>query len=453
MRRTLLLVALALLAAAAPAGAENRIVAPFGGGPTPLVDGDPFLASLDGPFLSGDEVVWLERRPGVLAVVADGPGGRRDVDATTAEGTPEPLSFDLDVAEGRVGLTTFHFTCGGSPDCVRARAQYPADHAALAGPVAGPLTKLDTHCGLASADVAATAFLGRCLQSGGVELHEEGQPPRTLGGDSFSPSQVAGEFVARPIKRDDGAWVGVQVLRRPQLDEVYRVELGIDHYDLQPDGSLVYDVRGVAEVGWSSPSDPAVHRIAVPGVPFGVAGAGARLAVQLDRRLVVVDRLGTTLADIADPAYDSRDFDYDGTRLTWARRPCARYSFVVWDLAQPQPALAGTDCTMPGHGSGTLRVRAGRRVALTITCPQDAPAGCAGVTALSAYLRRRPAGRRSLRGSAAESFDLLPGESATIGMRLRKKGLRRFRGGEVRIETTLAKNRQEQTTRRRLRLR
>jgi hypothetical protein len=38
-------------------------------------------------------------------------------------------------------------------------------------------------------------------------------------------------------------------------------------------------------------------------------------------------------------------------------------------------------------------------------------------------------------------------------MRLRKKGLRRFRGGEVRIETTLAKNRQEQTTRRRLRLR
>jgi hypothetical protein len=170
-------------------------------------------------------------------------------------------------------------------------------------------------------------------------------------------------------------------------------------------------------------------------------------------RIDVVDRGDDPpVAPVVDPAAIG-SFDVEGSRVAWARRPCSRVSIVVWDRSQPQPALPGTDCTMPDHGAEPLRVGPGRRVAVTISCPATAPAGCAGVTSLSAYLRRRPGGRRFLRGTNAYSFDLLAGESDTFRLRLRRKGLRRFRVGEVQIESTLMRNDRTQTTRRRLRLR
>src|SRR3712207_1438934 len=115
MRRTLLLIALVLLATTGTAAAQNRVIPAFDGEAPPLLLGTDLAPMLDGPFLSGEDVVWLERRQGLLAIVADGPRGQRDLDTSTREPGPEPLQFDLDVAEGRVALSSFHFTCQGDP--------------------------------------------------------------------------------------------------------------------------------------------------------------------------------------------------------------------------------------------------------------------------------------------------------------------------------------------------
>ena len=451
MTRLALLGAL-FLVLAAPAAAENRVVPVFGGQPPTRVDGDDLVPVLDGPFLSGEDVVFTERRLGRLAIVADGPRGRRDLDVSTTEPGPEPLEFDLDVAEGRLALTSWHFTCRGDLNCSRYDAGVPDHFTTLLGPVDGPFRRLDTSCGTATADVAATAFAGVCMISGGRELHEEGgAAPRKLEGNVFLPPQVAGDFAAEAVA--SGSATGIRVLRRPGLEEAYRVDAPIRAYDLLPDGALAYGVRGTPDVGWSSPADPAVHRLPVGAEVLGVAAAGERIATRAEGgRMKVIDRAGATVAEVTDPAAIA-SFDYDGTRLAWARRPCSRMSIVVWDLAQPQPALAGNDCTMPGHGTGRLRLGVNRRVVVTITCPAAAPEGCAGVTGLSVYLRRRAGARPFLRGSTAESFDLLAGESARIRVRVSRKRLRSFRRGHVVIETTLLRSGQDQLTRRPLRLR
>jgi hypothetical protein len=455
MRRPLLLAAAAALVAAAPASAENRVIPAFDGESPPLVLGQDIAPVLDGPFLSGEDVIWLERRQGLLAIVADGPRGQRDLDTSTNEPGPEPLQFDLDVAEGRLALSSFHYTCRGDVNCSRYNAGTPDNFTTLLGPVDGPFRQLDTSCGIATADVAAMAFAGVCLISGGRELHEEGDaPPRRLDGSTFMPPQVAGDFIAEPIPGANAQWVGVRVRRRLALDEVYRVDVAITDFDLLPDGSVAYALRGTPEVGWSSPEFPTIHRRNAGYEVRDVVADGNDIGARSDGgRIDIIHRADDSLSlPVIDPAAIG-SFDLHGSRVAWARRPCSRISIVVWDRSQPQPELGGTDCTLPDHGSGPLRVGAGRRVAVTITCPQDAAAGCAGVTSLSAYLRRRRGGRRFLRGSSAESFDLLAGESDTIRVRLRRRGLRRFRTGYVQIETTLRRNRQDQRTRRALRLR
>lgn len=462
MRRALAVALLVLTAAAAPAPAANRVVPVFGGEPPPAPAGDLVLPLLFGPFLAGDEVVFAERRADAVAVVADGPAGKRDLDASTAiDRTLEPLSVDLDVAEGRVALNTYRFTCNRDPACEKFRARTPDDHRTLVGPVSGPLARLSSTCGLSRADVAATAFIGPChLRNNALELHEEGAPSREVAGDLASTPQVAGDFVARTILGPNVIPVGIEVLRRPALDPVYRVDAPVSEWELAPDGSVVYGLFETAKIGWSSPADPAVHLLDVPGWAIRIAGAAERIAVMLEpafggiarsKRLLVVDRAGAIRADHTEAA-PIAGIAFDGARLAWARQPCSRQSIAVWDLSEPAPDLPGADCTMPDPGAGAVRLGRDRRATVTLTCPATAPTGCAGVASLSAYLRRRPSDRRRLRGSAAESFDLLPGGAKTIAVRVKRNGLRRFRSGQLRIEITLRRER-DLTVRRPLRLR
>src|SRR3712207_8674332 len=119
------------IALAAPAGAQNRVVPVFGGGAPPVPDAVPTVA---GPFLSGEDVVFAERRRNVIAVVADGPGGRRDVHASTRDVPSTPRVFALDVAEGWAGLTSYTDVCVGDLQCSKYNPQSREDFRTVAGP-------------------------------------------------------------------------------------------------------------------------------------------------------------------------------------------------------------------------------------------------------------------------------------------------------------------------------
>jgi hypothetical protein len=456
MRRPLLL-ALAALTLAVPAQTEaaSRVfpVAEGNAAPAPAIL-SVTQGRLFGPFLAGEEVVFLERRYGSIGLIADGPAGRR-----TLETIPDTLNEDahyasLDVAEGRVALTTYRVSCNGDLACSRYAGQYPQDFRLRSGPVSGPLQTL-AGCDAYAVAVAASVVAAQC--SSGFDLIADGKPVEHVA-DLMAP-HLAGDYVAAAVTTPSATpqWTGLRVLKRDPREEALRVETPVQAFDVTPDGSVAYvlDDDTHRTIGWSSPADPAVHRLTVPDEPVSVVASGdliaARLGALRTGRIVVLGRDGQTRFDVTDPAMIGTA-DFDGARLAWAREPCSRPSIVVWDLSGPRPDLPGDDCTMPRTPAAPLRLGRDRRVSVTLTCPATAPAGCAGVASLAVYLRRRPRGHRRLWGSRAATFDLLAGEAKTVRARVSKKGLRRSRSGEVLVHTQLLRG-QEEEIRRVLRLR
>ncbi|HEX8121159.1 MAG TPA: hypothetical protein VF549_07825 [Solirubrobacteraceae bacterium] len=442
MRRLFVLALATASLAPATAGADSAVV--------PVAPGDEasppyFVANqvtrLAGPFLAGDDVVFLERRLRRLTLLADGPAGRRELFALR-EDPADPRSFSLDVAEGRIALTTFRFSCNGDLDCARYRAESPRDWVVVTGPTSGPLHGVPMGggtCSLLGADAAADAIAGTCGGSRWA-IYQDGGGGKEYSAPILSAPQIAGGYAAAPLGGENGETRGLQVLHRPGMEEAYRIDAPVEAFDLAPDGSVAYTLRDEAAAGWSSPADPAVHRLALPAAATGVSQAAERIAVRMgtnrDERLLVLDRAGAVLGDVTEPAATA-GFDYDGARLAWAREPCTRQSVVVWDLSDPVPKRRGDACSAPVTRTRRVNLQPDRSVVVRLVCPATAPAGCAGATGLTVYVRSRASERRRIGGSTAHSFDLLPGQLVDMRVRVARKALRRARIARLEIATDL----------------
>ena len=389
--RSVLLACLVTLLPAAPAFADSRVI--------PTEARDPALPSLvdraspfAGPSFAGDEVVWAEVDDGNLAVVADGPAGRREVDRWAYD---PGRFFALDVAEGRAALASYVRECPPTDDvddtCGRYMGQQPARFSLRAGPLAGSLTAVSGLCGALRPLVSASATGADC---GGdtVETLEGDGAPRRFRTISADRAAIAGDVVAFRQVEDGRATVVVQ--RRTSGEVLLRVPgvLG-DALDVAADGTVAYSLEG-ARVGWASPAEPASHVLDVPVRPDDVKLAGTRIAVRERGRFVlsgptrfaVLERDGRVVAT-HDTTTDL-GWDFDGGRLTWARRPCARYLVVAWDLAGPPPGDPGAACARAVPLTRRARMTRDGRIRLRLACPRGA-AECAGSLQVTVRTRRR----------------------------------------------------------------
>ena len=417
---------LLLLVLVAPAGAQTRTIEEEHRGWFPS-------HQLQGPRLSGDDVVWAEQSSEGRVVMAERPGRRRRLHESPPDGR-ERMHFDA--AGGRAALTAWAERCPPSEDiddpCSRYNGESPVDGVIHAGSLDGPLSRLGAGCTATSAVIGADALALACYADAWRLIEEPGQERRLdVFGVRLAPGLIAAiEPPGNPLV----------VRRRPGGEELLRVVSlpSETRYDLAPDGAVAY-VLDDQRIGWSSPQEPDRHTIDVPGRALGIRIEGDRIAVasygEYGLRLTVVRRDGSPVATHT-VTRTSGDFDFDGTRLAWARRPCARTTIQVWALEDPPPPAPGTRCTMLEPLVMRARVRRDGRVRIPTVCPIVADAGCAGQVSASLRYVTRSGRRREtyLRGDGV--FEAETGEHRELSFRIGRRTRARARRGRLILSLT-----------------
>ncbi|CAA9536852.1 MAG: hypothetical protein AVDCRST_MAG85-4211 [uncultured Solirubrobacteraceae bacterium] len=413
-----LLIAVALLCLAAPAAsAESRVlVTEARSAVDPL---DSTLAA--GPRIVGDEVLWAEHRSATdeIAVVADGPAGRRTVDRLPNR--PARV-FRFDAAEGRVALASFLERCP-PPGCDRSGTVLPTEGRLGVGPVSGPLADVPIGCTTLVPEVAADAVGANCFGEE-FRVREDDGTVRTLDGrQPWFEMQLAGPYLARALG-EQTAGTGVIVENRRTGEQVFRVDAPLRGFHLAPDGSVALALTD-RRVGLASPSAPGLRTIAVPFEPEEVRLAGDRVAARAGRapRFVVLDTAGSVLGAHA-PATAFRDWAFDGRRVAWLQRPCSVVTLAVWEVADAPPESAGERCGAPTVRPARVVSRA-RRFAISLRCPEREAAGCAGSGSVT--LTGTTRGGSRFRRVHGVLFDLDPGAATTVRGRVSATDVRRLR--------------------------
>ena len=240
------------------------------------------------------------------------------------------------------------------------------------GPLSGPLESVAWCIGRNGpnaprpADVWGEAYVYReCDQGfGHVELRDTAaepmSPARALGQDGKAP-RIAGRFVA---------WraYDIVVYDRVADAEVYRVPslLGPTHaLDLQEDGKVALAFEpdtstGEVVVGWASPEEPYLHRLALPRRDmYDVRIADDRIAFQGGRRgfnlsvsradvgIANLDGAFRVVASNTDAFRYGQSFDFDGEQLVWREFGCEQRRLVVRDADAAGTAPGGaTRCPL-----------------------------------------------------------------------------------------------------------
>ncbi|HEX8206150.1 MAG TPA: hypothetical protein VF587_08835 [Solirubrobacteraceae bacterium] len=421
-------IAAALLCAPAAAAQTQRIETGSRAAPAMWPGPNHFA----GPRFAGDEILWAERAGRQLAVVADGPGGRREVgrvpgfDADTGLGR----SFFLDAADGRVALASYRDPCWYD-DCKYAGSDLSRRGEFHTGLLAGPLERIETvpdewcHGARAGGGAAAAECFDR------FEVREADGARRTYRTRSTRAplGSLAGELVA--LRDGDEALV---VRRRATGEELLRVNEAAGSFDLGPDGTLAF-VRANGEPAWASPADPAVHPL--PGGPAtDVVLAGDEVALRRKEggfsRFQVV-RLDGGFGSSHDASATEGGYDFDGRRIAYVRRPCTRAEVRVFDTeaTPPRQELLVVGCEPP-EASIRRRVARDRRVSVAFRCPapRRGAAGCyAGADAQLVWRDRRGRRHRSSLTSRHRPVMLEFGERTSLTFGLRPRHLARARRG------------------------
>jgi hypothetical protein len=290
---------------------------------------------LAGPVLAGKGgVAWSEASAGAEAVRVS---SRRRSSAVVYSSTVDSIG-ELDGSRSLLAFSRSYPGCPPAPNVV-----CPQANDALAGPPHGPFRELiaPRSCFLPLADQMDVH--GRVV--GYVQLDcagervqllvrdlAKGDRPRVVHEASIPGACCAGVRVAGHLV----AWLeerSVVVYDRVARRNVYRVRLGsrpVLDFDLQSDGTLLLalgssDVEAPTAVAWVVPGRPRLRVLPSQGHVARVEIAGDRIALAVragpTRSKLVVQDLGgraRTIARFRPPLHSSGDFDFDGTRLTWA---------------------------------------------------------------------------------------------------------------------------------------
>jgi hypothetical protein len=425
MLRSLALAVVLALALPAAAPAASRLVDTGVRQPYPVGDPAPFA----GPVLVPGGVAWATRdRTGPL-VAADRPDGRRVVDRLPATAEELVLASGPD----RLAVLGFRIACPDEDDpesaCSRYRGEYPIDFVLRAGPPDGPLAPFGNGCATVAADAVRDAVVLDCSPS--IVVERDG-PARRLPFPSPQP-RLAGDLLSHALTTAPaGTENGVVVEDRRSGGERLRVLTPVTAHDLAPDGLVAIAVPDRPVLLLASPSAPTPREVALPAPAVDVRLGGDRIAVRLaagasGARFLVLDRDGRPVADHIS-ASARRGWDFDGERLTWAQRPCARVAVAEWPVDEAPPGDLPGACGLPVVAAPRLRVGADRRLALPLRCPGTATGGC--VANVSTFVAARNARGRVVRADALPLRLVLldRGERRVLSRRLGRGELRRLRG-------------------------
>ncbi len=448
-RLRLLLVLLLSTAPAAPAAGAEQVIEV--GSPTlrPVDWTISYANHVAGPRLAGEEVVWAARERGEIVVRADGPRGRRVIDRQPgAERDPKRTlrGFSLAAGPTRLAITSWAMLCPPDDEsCVRYMQQEPRRVLLQHGPLAAPLREVvEPPCYAVRADIGGDAIGSDCWFNGSNSLFyviEGDGTERSLGPGAWETpaGSLAGDLVAARTRTERS--FAVAVARRATGRALYLVEGDIVHFDLAPDGTLAYVFRD-GRAGWSSPAEPQVHEL--PGAGYtDLVIAGDRVALRsrtgrLERngpssRFVVAGLDGRVIA-AHDSVATEADFDFDGRRLAYARRPCAQAEIRVWDTSEVLPKVdPAVGCVAPQVARRRVGVSRRGTVRLPFRCEARGAGGCAANdVVVSARVRLRGGGSFDRDVLRTKVF-LEPGERASRTVRLPRNVVRRARSGSLEV--------------------
>jgi hypothetical protein len=318
------------------------LAAPAAHGAAPRVSG----TLVAGPELAGSRVAWAESRGAADRIRLAGGGSRpatiqhtRDRGLLLFDASPAVLAFDwARRSDGGRGGTIFHPDPRGGP----LRGPYR--------PLAGCREEFnDEAAPRQESDLDGTLLLrgaGLPCSAGFVidDLASGNSTPVDLPGrDVSAPMAIAGRFIAFVEQRpDDHSFSWVTVWDRAAGREVYRTSnlpIGIPGIDLQPDGTLalgyvdesVDRTFGTSRVDWYSVAEPRQHRLPYSLTTPAVRISGDRILVEKKRpqgrrELALLGLRGGVQSVARFGRGDDRgyrrvgDFDFDGTRVAFARR-------------------------------------------------------------------------------------------------------------------------------------
>jgi hypothetical protein len=316
--------------------------APAAHGAAPRVSG----TLLAGPELAGRQAAWAESgRTGDRIRLAGGGARPATIQRTRGRGlllfdaSPSALAFDwARQSDGGRGGTIFHPDPRGGP----LRGPYrPLGGCREEFNYEGPPRQdsdLDGTLLLRGAGLPCSAgFVIDDLASG------SSTPVDLPGRDVSSPMAIAGRYIAFVEQRPDNhrfSWV--TVWDRMAGREAYRtadLPIGIPGIDLQPDGTLalgyiddtVDRTFGTSRVDWYSVAEPRQHRLPYSLTTQAVRIGGGRILVERKRphgrrELALLGLRGGVRSVARFALGDERgyrrvgDFDFDGTRVAFARR-------------------------------------------------------------------------------------------------------------------------------------
>jgi hypothetical protein len=263
--------------------------------------------------------------------------------------------------------------------------------------------------------------------------------------------RLAGDYVAV----DD--WRRPRVVSRSTGRTAYEVET--DYYsgllhDLQPDGKLAYGAPDDSECqveqcpdqlpSWASPAEPGGHAVGADAIyRLEMRMAGDRIAYRPFARppwplgrIGVVDLAGNTVA-AATVGSTIGEFDFNGSRLVYAIRPCASIAAVVWDLNGSPPRFPRGSCPVPRIAREPAH-RHGTKVPVRLTCPRRGRLGCAGTVRVVADASgRRDGGADRTRGLGQAEYSVSPGATRTLAFAVDDAGMQflaRYRRVRIRVD-------------------
>jgi hypothetical protein len=438
VRRALLVTALALAVSAPPAAAGGRLVVLPASPPTHSSPyGAPLL--LAGPRWAGDSFAWLARARGGYDLHVTALDGRdrlvKHLRRPTAHKTQRAWHANLEASASRLALSVRVTRCG-QPFFAYCpiRSLFAG---VFSGGVSGSLVKLAgcsgrRVCGKCDAydapvvDVASEDVLHQSLCTRRVLLTRYGSEPPVTTGLPAGSLRLTDRFLAAEVfggRRGFGEKPPIRVIDRATGRTVYTVKPGGEGVALQDDGKLAYarllDFEPQCDcfseqITWASPSDPTPHPVG--DVQYGVDLRMARDRIAFGVR--VLDLAGEDVASASRlPGLGVSNFDFDGSRLAYAVKPCERIGVVIWDLTGAPASFPSGGCPVPLIARAEARLRSST-VPVWLSCPPRGSLGCTGTMRMVGS--DRPPGTRRGRGShgmlalGARDYAVPPGKTRIL---------------------------------------